>query len=173
MRNSPRLNRYEKREMHAIKLKNDMSGTGVYIYENNTDGDLMLPKPTDSGVRKIAPKKQPGCRFQGDSYYLKWVGSPMNLLKLVEEVVPKMTFQESQDHKAKQEQLLLEGESMTNAQQLLLDQPDTITTRGKIERVLENPKGIPLNDNTGVQKTPTDLLLLTEDPLDGVEIILG
>jgi hypothetical protein len=62
---------------------------------------------------------------------------------------------------------------MTNAQQLLLDQPDTITTRGKIERVLENPKGIPLNDNTGVQKTPTDLLLLTEDPLDGVEIILG
>lgn len=42
--------------MHAEKLKNDMAGTGVYVYENNTDGDLKLPKATDSGVRQLAPR---------------------------------------------------------------------------------------------------------------------
>jgi hypothetical protein len=172
MRNSPRLNRYERREMHAEKLKNDMSGTGVYIYENNTEGDLKLPKPTDSGVRQISPKNKPGCRFQGDSYYLQWVGSPMNLLKLVEEVVPKMTHTELMDHRAKQEQLL-EDEAMANERQLLLDQPDCITQHGKIERVVAEPGQQPINDNTDLsQKKPAEVLL-TEDPLDGVEIILG
>ena len=48
MRVSPRLNRYEKREMQAEKLKNDMAGSGIYVYENNTDADLKLPKPTAS-----------------------------------------------------------------------------------------------------------------------------
>ena len=172
MRIGPRLTRYEKRTMHAEKLKNDMAGTGVYVYENNTDGDLTLPKPTDSGVRKISPKGKPGCRFQGDSYYLQWVGSPMNLLKFVEEIVPKMTFQELQDHKAKQ-QLLLEETEMANERQLLLDQPDCITHNGKIERVVVEPGQIKINDNTDPnQKKPADVLL-TEDPLDGVEIILG
>lgn len=171
MRNSPRLNRYERREMHAEKLKNDMSGTGVYIYENNTDGDLKLPKPTDSGVRQISPKNKSGCRFQGDSYYLQWVGSPMNLLKLVEEVVPKMTHTELMEHRAKQEQLL-EEEAMAN-EQLLLDQPDCITHQGKIERVIIEPEQKSINDNTeNSQKKPVEVLL-TEDPLDGVEIILG
>lgn len=170
MRNSPRLNRYERREMHAEKLKNNMSGTGVYVYENNTEGDLRLPKPTDSGVRQISPKNKPGCRFQGDSYYLQWVGSPMNLLKLVEEVVPKMTHTELMDHRAKQEQLI-EEEAMANEQQLLLDQPDTINHQGKIERVVSEPGQKSLNDNTEVDQKPE--VLLTEDPLDGVEIILG
>lgn len=170
MRNTPRLNRFERREMHAEKLKNDMSGTGVYIYENNTDGDLKLPKPTDSGVRQISPRKQPGCRFQGDSYYLKWVGSPMNLLRLVEEVVPKMTFEEEQRHKAQQE-LLLEEENMSNEKQLMLDQPDCITKDGKIERVVVEPTQVQINDNTEIPK-PVEVLL-NEDPLDGVEIILG
>lgn len=174
MRNTPRLSRYERRELHAEKKKNDMSGTGVYIYENNTDGDLKLPKPTDSGVRQIAPRKLPGCRFQGDSYYLQWVGSPMNLLKLIEEVVPKMTHPELMAHRAKEEQLL-EEEAMANEQQLLLDQPDTVTRAGKIERVVSNQK--PLNDNAELNSTkPTTInpdVLLNENPLDGIEIILS
>lgn len=171
MRNSPRLNRYERREMHADKLKNDMSGSGIYIYENNTDGDLKLPKPTDSGVRQISPKNKAGCRFQGDSYYLQWVGSPMNLLKLIEEVVPKMTHVELMAHKVKEEQLL-EEEAMANEQQLLLDQPDCVTHYGKIERVVEEPGQQKINDNTDVSDKKPEVLL-TEDPLDGVEIILG
>ena len=156
--------------MHAEKLKNSMSGTGVYIYENNTDGDLTLPKPTESGVRSICPKNKPGCRFQGDSYYLQWVGSPMNLLKLVEEVVPKMTHVQLMEHREKQEQLL-EDEAVANEKQLLLDQPDCVNKNGKIERVVVDPTQQKMNDNTEISQ-PVEVLL-TEDPLDGVEIILG
>ena len=167
MRVSPRLNRYERREMHAEKLKHDMGGSGVYIYENNTDADLKLPKPTASGIRTVGPRR----RFQGDSYFMSWVGHPMNLLRLVEEVVPKMTQEQLMEHNAKEQQLL-EEETMTNERKLLLDQPDTITTQGKIERVVLEPGAVPLNDSTDPgQKKPE--ILLNEDPLDGVEIILG
>ena len=165
MRVSPRLNRYERREMQAEKLKQDMGGSGVYIYENNTDGDLKLPKPTESGIRTVGPRK----RFQGDSYFMSWVGHPMNLLKYIETVVPKMTPEEKKAH----EKLLEENALNTQQKQLILDQPDTITTAGKIERVVVSPDAKPLNDTTNpVVKQITDVLL-NEDPLDGVEIILG
>jgi hypothetical protein len=158
MKYGPRLNRYERRIVHAEKLKNNMSGKGVYIYENNTDGDLKLPKATESGVRVVGPRK----RFQGDSYFKQWVGSPMNLLRFIEEVVPENKTSEN----------VLEENNMTNERQLLLDQPDCITTQGKIERVVAEPGQKIINDNAqSVQKTPE--VLLTEDPLDGVEIILG
>ena len=93
MRYAPRPNRYERRQMHAVKLASDMGGTGIYVFENNTDGDLKLPKATVGGLKTVGPRK----RFQGDSYFLKWVGSPMNLLRLIEEIVPKMTTQEISD----------------------------------------------------------------------------
>lgn len=143
--------------MHQDKLKNDMGGTGLMIFENNTDGDLKLPKATDSGIRTVGPRK----RFQGDSYFLKWVGSPLNLLKLVEVVVPQMTFQQIQE------------QNMAN-EKLLLDQPDTITHQGKIEHVVAQPgqPAQPINDTTDPTLKRPDILL-TEDPLDGVEIILG
>lgn len=157
MKYGPKLNRYERRIVHAEKLKNSMGGSGLFIYENNTDGDLKLPKPTQSGIRVVGPRK----RFQGDSYFMSWVGSPMNLLRLVEEIVPKDT-----------NQLQIKESNMTNEKQLILDQPDTITNQGKVERVVVDPGQKPLNDNT--QPTPKNPeVLLTEDPLSGVEIILG
>ena len=96
----------------------------------------------------------------------------MNLLRLVEVVVPKMTFQELQSQNQKQEELLKE-ETMNN-NKLLLDQPDTVTTNGKIERVVVQPNQMPLNDVTdpAAPKSKPEVLL-TEDPLDGMEIILG
>jgi hypothetical protein len=160
MKYGPKLNKYERREMHAEKLKNAMSGSGVYIYENNSDADLTLPKPTASGIRTVGPRKQ----FQGDSYYMSWVGSPMNLLKIVEVVQPKLTKQQIE------EQRMIEDK-------LLLDQPEIVTQGGKVEYVVvQTPaktKAVkPLNDSTvPVQNSPE--VLLTEDPLDGVEIILG
>jgi hypothetical protein len=63
-----KFNKYERKEIRERKLRNDMVGTGLYIYENNTGGDLTLPKPTATGLRRIGPKE----RFQGDSYYQKW-----------------------------------------------------------------------------------------------------
>jgi hypothetical protein len=164
MRLSPRLNRYERREMHAEKLKNNMSGTGIYVYENNTDGDLRLPKATASGIKMVGPRK----RFQGDSYFMSWVGSPMNLLKLVEVIVQKDNI-----YAKKAEPESLQENVMTNENQLLLDQPDTITNQGKIERVVVEPSLTPINDNTEQKGHPATEVLLTEDPVDGVTIILG
>jgi hypothetical protein len=159
MRKGPKLNRYERRAVHAEKLKNDMSGTGIYVYENNTDADLKLPKATASGIRTVGPRK----RFQGDSYYMSWVGSPMNLLRFIEEISPKDNpFQEN-----------TQEQNMENQKKLLLDQPDTITNQGKIEHVVVQNQPQPLNDSTGPVQQSTGEVLLTEDPLDGVEIILG
>lgn len=155
MKYRKKLNKYERRDEQSEKLKHNMGGSGVYIYENNSNADLTLPKPTASGIRCVGPRKQ----FQGDSYYMSWVGSPMNLLKLVEIVVPKTT------------KLQIEKEKeMTD--KLILDQPDTVKGTGTVEYVVGvDPVAKPLNDNTEQQKMPE--VLLTEDPLDGVEIILG
>jgi hypothetical protein len=160
MKYTGKMNRYERRIMNQEKLKNNMSGKGVYLYENNTNGELRLPKPTESGLTTVGPGK----RFQGDSYFMKWVGHPNNFLKFIEEIIPQNPKQETT--------CVLEESNMNNENKLLLDQPDCVTTEGKIERVVTEPKQKPMNDN--VQPTPKNPeVLLTEDPLDGVEIILG
>jgi hypothetical protein len=157
MRYSPKLNRMERRLANKEKLANKLSGKGVYVYENNTAGDLKLPKPTASGVREIGPKK----RFQGDSYYMQLVGPPMNLLRLVEVISP-----ENPADKPK--------ENAMSGEKLILDQPDTITTRGKVEHFVDDtlPKAQPLNDANDPAK-PAAEVLLNEQPLAGLEIIKG
>ncbi len=148
-----KITRQEKKEIQKNKFLNNMSGTGIYIYENNTDGDLNLPKPTASGTSTIGPRK----RFQGDSYYMSWVGSPMNLLRLIEEVVPKNENKEN---------------SM-NENKLILDQPDTVTVRGKVEHVVSNETPVQnLNDTTDPTEKKSEILL-NESPIEGLEIILG
>ena len=157
MRYSPKLNRMERRQANREKLANRLSGSGVYIYENNTAGDLKLPKPTASGIRVVGPKK----RFEGDSYYMQLVGPPMNLLRIIEVISP--------ENKAEPIK-----ENAMSGDKLILDQPDTITSRGKIEHVVDDnlPKAQPLNDNTNAAQ-PTAEVLLNEHPLTGLEIIKG
>jgi hypothetical protein len=154
MRNRPRLNKYERRVVQKQKLEQDLSGAGRYIYQNNTDGDLRLPKPTNEGITTVGPRN----RFEGDSYYMKWVGSPMNMLKLVQ------VIEDANEKKNKEKQM--------NEQKLILDQPDTVTTKGTVERVVVKSEQSPINDSVKTQDVPKDILL-NEDPLDGVEIILG
>lgn len=157
MKYTSRMNRHERREVQAAKLATSMGGSGLYIFENNTDGDLKLPKATASGLRMIGPRK----RFQGDSYFMKLVGPPMNLLRFIEELIPKGT---------PQSQL---KESTMPTEKLILDQPDTVTTKGKIEHVVETgPTTMPINDATAPTQPIPDVLL-NENPLDGVEIIKG
>ena len=164
MKYKPKMNKIERRQFQAAKLANDLSGTGLYIYENNTDGDLKLPKATASGVRMVGPRK----RFQGDSYFMKLVGNPMNLLRLVEEVIPmKTTSQIAAEIEGRN---LAENKQMSN-QKLILDQPDTITTKGKVEHIVNTDTPVQnLNDSANA-KNPD--VLLNENPLDGVAIIKG
>jgi hypothetical protein len=158
-----KLTREQKKELRADKIKNNMTGSGIYVYENNTDADLTLPKPTASGVRSVSPRN----RFQGDSYYMNWVGPPMNLLKLVEEILPKTNPTNTNVDP------IVNEECNMNQKKLILDQPDTVTNQGKVEHVLvdENSAIQPINDAT--DSSPKADVLLNESPLDGLEIILG
>lgn len=151
-----KLTRQEKRTMQKEKLQNSLCGTGSFIFENNTDGDLNLPKATKCGLRNIGPRK----RFEGDSYYMKWVGSPMNLLKLIEEIKEVIP------------QTLEKENVMKEEKKLILDQPDTVNNQGKIEHVVADAPQQNLNDNTDPEQKNQDILL-NESPVDGVEIILG
>jgi hypothetical protein len=70
------------REEKIQKRENSFKGTGLYIYENNTDGYLTLPKPASDG-RKVIP---PRGKFNGDSYFMQLVKPPSNLLRFMEEI---------------------------------------------------------------------------------------
>ena len=72
-----KFNKYEKKEIRKEVLQNALAGGGMYLYENNTDADITLPRPTSSGLRSIGPRKQ----FQGDDYYIQLVRT--GLLKLI------------------------------------------------------------------------------------------
>jgi hypothetical protein len=138
-----RKNKFERQQLNREKLVQSLSGTGLYIYKNNSKGTLMLPKATSDGKRHIGVNET----FQGDSYFMDFVRR--HELILVEDI----------------------SERNTMSEKLILDQPDQVTTVGKVEHVVQ-PEGKPLNEASPPQ-TPQKDVLLTEDPLDGVEIILG
>jgi len=153
------VSKYERQELRAAKLEKALNGQGLYVYENNSGGDLMLPKATASGLTKVAKGQQ----FQGDDYFMSMVKT--NDLKLVKTLVTP-----EQEMKIKMEQLEREKE-----QKLLLDQPDKIKGVGKVEYVV--PTETPLNEAPAPAK-PVEVAeeseekLLVEDPIDGVDIIL-
>ncbi len=54
---------------------------------------------------------------------------------------------------------------------LIMDQPDVVTTEGTVEQVVVDEAEKKLNEGQPVQDSQEDVLL-TEDPMDGVEIII-
>ena len=133
------------KEQKLQRLKDNLSGSGLYIYENNTDGFLSLPKPANNGLRVVPPRG----RFHGDNYFMQLVKPPLNLLRFIEEI--------------KEEKIMPE-------QKLILDQPDTVTAKGTIEHVVDN--NVPVQKiNDAVDNKSKPDVLLNEGPIDGVEII--
>jgi hypothetical protein len=49
----------------AIATEATKYGVTRHVFENNTLGELLLPRPTENGKRSLAPKEQ----FIGDDYY--------------------------------------------------------------------------------------------------------
>jgi hypothetical protein len=148
-----RFNKWERKENRAKELAKNMHGEGLYLYENVNNADLTLPRPTKGGVRKVGPKG----RFQGDNYYMQMVRShDLRLIEILQ--TPEA-----------------EREANMKEQKLILDQPDRVTNEGTIEQVVAPGKAKlhKLNDATEEkekQKQPE--VLITEDPMSGVEIIL-
>lgn len=141
-----KFSKQEKKEEKSQAVREAMSGEGLYLYENNSDATLTLPKPTDSGTRIVDARKQ----FQGDNYYMQMVMT--GHLKLIRELqAPK-----------KEEQIM-------NEEKLILDQPDMVTDKGKMEHIVETPTE-PINEQ-GDEDNQEDVLL-NEDPVDGGFVIV-
>jgi hypothetical protein len=140
------LNKTQRREERKQQVASALHGEGLYLYQNNTKGDLLLPKPAAGGQRRVAVRQQ----FQGDNYFMQMVRS--NDLKLIKEIAsPERTNMAEQ--------------------KLILDQPDIVTNEGKVEHfVKEQPVSLNENQPKGTEKAPD--VLINENPIDGL-VILG
>lgn len=140
------LTRKQKRERMLQKRDNQMQGEGLFIYQNITGADLMLPRPTKAGRKTVGPRE----KFIGDSYY-----------KTMKEVVCIQTIQEIESNMPTQQE-----------QKLITEVPPTVTHEGKVEFVQTQPGVKPLNEDTKKkQGVPEGEVLLTESPLDGIRIM--
>jgi hypothetical protein len=153
-----KFNKYEKKQQRQLKLQDALKGEGVYVYENNTKGDLDLPKPTASGKKTLKVGEQ----FQGDNYYMRYVPTMLRYIRCIVPAGPQP---------APLPAAPLNEETIMNEQKLILDQPDRVTHKGKVEQVVPQPNQ-QLNEGQPKQQ-PTPEVLINEDPMEGVEIILG
>lgn len=147
-----KFNRYEKKEVRAQMLENALHGEGMYLYRNNTNADLALPRPTRSGIRSVGPGKE----FQGDNYYMQLVKQGM--LRLVKEL------------QSPNQQNVNESE-VKMQEKLILDQPDIVTEQGKVEHVVSKPAK-KLNETQGEEGKQPEVLL-NEGPVEGGFVIVG
>lgn len=151
-----KFNRFERAENRKAKIADALKGEGVYVFANNTKGDLQLAKPPiKGGVRVGSMTLIPrGAQFQGDSYFLSMLRT--NELRLIETLISP----EDQRSNIMQEQ------------KLLLNQPDRVTTKGTVEQVVPCQPPQALNEGQPSSRQPQDILI-NEDPMSGVEIVLG
>lgn len=151
-----KLTRHEKMLVNKQKRENMYKGSGIYIFENITNADLMLPKPALGGQKMIPPKT----RFRGDSFFMTLVRN--NSLKLIE------VIQAEEIAKKQNESIDSLGDNMQN--KLLLDQPDIVTNNGKIEHV--QVETCPTNNcKINEEEEQKKNVLLVEDPVGSIEII--
>lgn len=142
----PKRNRLQKVAERKQRTIEAQKGEGLYVFRNITKGDLSLLKPDCDGKRGVCPNGE----FRGDSYFLQHV----------------------RDHEATIVECIRTPEQERSEkmnQQLILDQPDRVTTKGKVEQVVM-PTIKPLNE-VPQQDNPAEVLI-NEDPLEGVQIIM-
>lgn len=141
-----KLTKQQARDVQRKIIKETLKCDGIYLFVNNTKGDLMLPKPTHKGIKSVTR----GQTFEGDGYFKCLLKThDVKLVKVIELAANE------------------KDNSMTE-QKLILDQPEQFTNKGKIEHVLPSPI-------KKLNETPTreENKLLTEDPMVGIEIIHG
>ena len=145
-----KLDKWTLREMRRKKREEALKGEGEYLFVNNTRGDLTLEKNPIKGPNPVPA----GRTFVGDSYFFR-------LQKIGDVRLVEIISEPSKERK----------EPMAD-QKLILDQPDRFTNQGQTEHVA--PKDVkPLNENQPPKDNKQEKKLITEDPMEGVEILLG
>ena len=129
-------------------------GQGLFIYRNKSKvATLSLPKPAANGVKMVGPhdpKVAGSGEFEGDDYFIKCGFMPAECI-----VVRAV-------HKPE--------EKTMNEEKLILDQPDRVTNQGPVEQVADSESQKSLVE-TEDENQSTEVLL-TEDPMEGVKIII-
>lgn len=141
-----------KTKQQRDKIKKDnieqiQKGTGLFLFKNKSNfATLELPKKSKDGKKWVQPNET----WQGDSYFLKMIPKEAILLKTIESPMKEEKMSE---------------------EKLILDQPETITTDGTVEHVVEE-KDVKINEQTKKTRTKKSKnKLLTEDPTGSVVII--
>ena len=184
-----KFNKYERKEVRSQVIKNALAGSGLYLYQNtNPTGELTLSRPTKSGQRIIKPNAQ----FQGDSYYMQFVGKGLSLVEVLQTPEEEQQVFEADQHRSTEvdqnateqdnEETLNESCQTTHNsneevdtmnesdEKLILDQPDQVTADGTVEHVVKKKTEQPINESTPDQQSQP--VLLNESPVeDGFVIV--
>lgn len=125
-----------------------LAGDGIYLYKNNGRADILLAKTTKEGYKMVAPGQQ----FRGDSHFKQYISQGVIILKDETPVV---------------------NEGIKMEEKLLLDQPATHTVQGKVESIMvkSTPQKQKLNETIPPTVAGAEDILITEDPMGGVEIL--
>lgn len=150
-----KIDKFTLREMKRQKREDALKGDGEYLFCNNTRGELtLLKKPIKSPIPMNPCLIPIGQTFVGDSYFLNMMRS--GEVRLIEVLKPAAS----------------ERTDIMEEKKLILDQPSRFTNQGQTEHVAPTDGPKPLVENKPTQQPAVDKLI-TEDPLEGVEILLG
>lgn len=156
-KNKSKIDKFTLREMKRKKREDALKGDGEYLFVNNTRGELnLLKKPIKSPIPMNPCVIPPGQTFVGDSYFLNLQRS--GEVRLIEVLKPAAN----------------ERTGIMEEKKLILDQPNRFTNQGQTEQVVpdEDKNVKPLIENQPQKQSASDKLIV-EDPLEGVEILLG
>lgn len=155
-----RLSRYESISLRNEKTKSVLQGNGLYVYRNRSNhATLTLPKKCKDGRVEIPPNGE----FEGDDYFDMLVKNNMAVkVRTVEEVLSVEVLSEEK-----------KGEDMLVENKLILDQPETVTTKGTVEHVVvdSETKKKKTKKNEAVENVEKVDVLLTDSALDGIQIL--
>jgi hypothetical protein len=145
MKNGRKANKLERAEQKRKAVEYHQAGTGMYLFRNRSSvASLDLPKVSADGKKWIGP----GQTWKGDSYFMSMVPREAVLVE---------SLCENNKEETKVEE------------KLILDQPEQITSSGKVEHGVSDdlPKVV---ESSPKESKPKERLI-TEDPLSGVTII--
>lgn len=144
-RPSRKANKFERTDQRRKAMEYHQAGTGLFLFRNRSSvASLELPKASSDGKKWV----EPGQTWKGDSYFLSMVPREAVLVETLSE-------------QKKEEKM---------PEKLILDQPDQVTTSGRVEHTVAQ-EDLPINEATPHDDKPGKERLLTEDPLAGVTII--
>lgn len=150
-----RQSKLEKQAKRKEILEYNQRGEGLFVFRNRSrQATLSLPKPSADGKTVVGPANPavPGSgEWEGDNYFMQLVKSHDAIL--VREIRG------------------VQEERTMNQEKLILDQPEQVTSEGPVEHVLPATPVKPLNETPQDENAPLPDVLLTEDPMEGVQII--